>query len=391
MLNYSRRLHDLIIQTDQTQIDQTKAKIDAILSKIKEYLDAYRKTDLSNQEKSQLTQFDTAWAAYLPLANQVIAHSVANDNTTAVQILYTQALPKFTAGSDLLTQISNINDQLASETHDAAVAAFNMARNLIFGLLGAAILIGFGIAFYLSRDISRPMAVLIEALDHLQHGDLNRDTSEEKRKLITGRSDEIGLAGQAEAQTGRYMREMADVANRLAEGDLTVNITPKSDKDELGQAFAQMITSLRGSIGQVAENAFSLGSASAQLSNAASKAGEATSQIATTIQEVANGTTQQTASVTRTATSVEEVSASAEEMSAQVEEVTASAASLAEMADVLRQIVAQFKLTDEQQTVKAAPQAARPAARPAAPSGPSNGKNGNGHHRPKPAKVLYKA
>jgi methyl-accepting chemotaxis protein len=48
--------------------------------------------------------------------------------------------------------------------------------------------------------------------------------------------------------------------------------------------------------------------------------------------------------------SVEEVSASAEEMSAQVEEVTASAQSLAEMAQALQQIVAQFKLTQAQET-----------------------------------------
>jgi hypothetical protein len=47
---------------------------------------------------------------------------------------------------------------------------------------------------------------------------------------------------------------------------------------------------------------------------------------------------------------VEEVSASAEEMSAQVEEVTASAQSLAEMAQALQQVVARFKLAQEQQT-----------------------------------------
>jgi len=45
---------------------------------------------------------------------------------------------------------------------------------------------------------------------------------------------------------------------------------------------------------------------------------------------------------------VEEVSASAEEMNAQVEEVNASAGSLAEMANLLQQVVARFKLTDHQ-------------------------------------------
>ena len=50
-------------------------------------------------------------------------------------------------------------------------------------------------------------------------------------------------------------------------------VTPKSEKDELGHAFAQMVASLRTSVGQVAESAASLGSASAQLSSAANQAG----------------------------------------------------------------------------------------------------------------------
>jgi methyl-accepting chemotaxis protein len=45
---------------------------------------------------------------------------------------------------------------------------------------------------------------------------------------------------------------------------------------------------------------------------------------------------------------VEEVSASTEEMSAQVQEVTASAAELARLAQVLKDVVAQFKLTSEE-------------------------------------------
>ena len=307
MLIYSRSLRDEILQTNQADMDQTKAKMDASLVKMNGYLDAYRKTDLSDQEKVLLAQFDTAWGEYLPLANQVLVHAAANDNTIATQIMYTQALPKFTTASDVLTQISNLNDQLAQTSYVSAAADFALARYMIFGMLGLAILVGFGTAFLMSLDISRALGVLTEALTHLQHGDLNRDMTDDKRKLMTARTDEIGLAGKAEAQTGSYLREMADYATHIAEGDLTMTVTPKSEKDELGHAFVQMITHLRQSLGQIAENASSLGAASAQLASAAGQAGEATSQIATTIQQVANGISQQTQSVTRTAESVEQM------------------------------------------------------------------------------------
>jgi methyl-accepting chemotaxis protein len=104
------------------------------------------------------------------------------------------------------------------------------------------------------------------------------------------------------------LQNMAEVAGKMANGDLTEDVTPVSQRDALGNAFKGMIDSLRLSVGELAANAASVGAAAAQLASAADQAGEATSQIATTIQQVATGTAQQTDSVTRTAASVEQMS-----------------------------------------------------------------------------------
>jgi methyl-accepting chemotaxis protein len=60
---------------------------------------------------------------------------------------------------------------------------------------------------------------------------------------------------------------------------------------------------------------------------------------------------------------VEEVSASAEEMSAQVEEVTASAESLAEMAQVLQELVSRFHLGEERADLRRAARPRHPTAK----------------------------
>jgi methyl-accepting chemotaxis protein len=105
-----------------------------------------------------------------------------------------------------------------------------------------------------------------------------------------------------------YLQEMAGAANSLAKGDLTAEVSPRSNQDALGNAFSQMIGSLRSTVGKVAESAKLLIASADQLSVTATQAGQATSQIATTINQVAMGTTQQSASVTTTANSVEEMS-----------------------------------------------------------------------------------
>ncbi len=105
-----------------------------------------------------------------------------------------------------------------------------------------------------------------------------------------------------------YLTEMSNAANSIAERDLTVEVTPLSARDVLGNAFSQMIANLRELIGQVIDNANNVGAAARQLNTAAEQSGNATSQIAATIQQVAMGTQQQTESTTITAGSVEQMS-----------------------------------------------------------------------------------
>ena len=94
--------------------------------------------------------------------------------------------------------------------------------------------------------------------------------------------------------------------------------------------------------------------------------------------------------------SIEEVSASAEEMSAQVEEVTASAQSLAEMAQALQQIVAQFKVDGDEaglhtsQSLHAQPYAQLSSVGPGGNGGNGNKTQGRSfeEHGQQTAKVL---
>jgi methyl-accepting chemotaxis protein len=120
--------------------------------------------------------------------------------------------------------------------------------------------------------------------------------------------DEIGQMATDFQRMAEYLVEMANTAQKVSQGDLTMSVTPQSDKDRLGNAFVDMIANLRSLVSQVVDNASGLSAASSQLASAAGQAGQATNQISTTIQQVAQGTSQQANSVTQTAQFVEEMS-----------------------------------------------------------------------------------
>jgi methyl-accepting chemotaxis protein len=95
------------------------------------------------------------------------------------------------------------------------------------------------------------------------------------------------------------LNEMAQAVNQVAKGDLTIGVTPRSGKDALGNAIAQMLANLRQLTSQMQE-------ATENISKANSNISAATTEQAATV-------TEQAASITETSTTVEEVRQTAEQ------------------------------------------------------------------------------
>ncbi|MBK8421966.1 HAMP domain-containing protein [Candidatus Villigracilis saccharophilus] len=59
-----------------------------------------------------------------------------------------------------------------------------------------------------------------------------------KKIKVRKRRDEIGTIGKAFDELIGYMQGMGLAAAAIAENDLTTHVIPRSDKDELGNSFA---------------------------------------------------------------------------------------------------------------------------------------------------------
>ncbi|MEI7988057.1 MAG: methyl-accepting chemotaxis protein [Chloroflexota bacterium] len=294
-------------------IPEERSTIETAIEKeiveVNKQIDLYKATNLIQEEKDELVKLDKAWADYQATLREIIAQVKAGDEKTPIDSLRdggkTSNARKAVGTS--LANLMKINVRIAEELNTQGDVTFTTSTWIILGVSVVAVLFAIILAFLITNSISRPLNVMAHALHNLGNGDLNRGMNQNDRELMTNRTDEIGMAGKAEVETGSYMRGMAEVAHQIAQGDLTVKVTPKSEKDELGNAFATMVDSLRRSVSQVADSAKSVNVASAQLSESAAQAGQATVQIATTIQQVAKGTAQQTEGITKTASMVEEV------------------------------------------------------------------------------------
>lgn len=196
------------------------------------------------------------------------------------------------------------------------MAPINSQRSLMAWIGGGtAIFCLFAFWLITRLTIARPLKSLVRTSQALAEGDVEQEIS-----IKSG--DEVGDLANAYRQVVDYMKEMAGVTKRIAAGDLTVEIRPKSEKDVLAGAFSQMVASQRELIGKVKATAVSVSEAGRQLSRASEQTAQATQQIASTIQMIARGAGEQSVTLQDSRRNMDQLSGTIEQISKGAQEQT---------------------------------------------------------------------
>ena len=293
-----------------SEASASKTDIATMVKDINARIAKYKATSLLDTEVAELLIFEKAWSEYQSAVNEIIVwHDAGNDAAAIASLTGTgRASTARKAVGASAQKLLDLNTTEAKNVNTQGDVTFAGAVQLllIIGVIGVLLALGLGVV--LSNSITAPLTIAVGAVKALAVGDLVRDLDERAKDKVRLRKDEIGDIGKAIDGLINYLQAMGQAAETIAQNDLTVTVEPKSEKDELGNSFVQMIDSLRNAVGQVAQSAASLSAASEQLADAAEQAGQATGQISTTIQQVAKGTQDQSQAVTKTASSVEQMS-----------------------------------------------------------------------------------
>ena len=169
-----------------------------------------------------------------------------------------------------------------------------------------------------------PLFSLKKTSEALAAGDVDQ-------QIMVKTNDELGDMAGAYSEVISYMKDMAQTTARIADGDLTVPIRPRSEKDILSRSFSLMVKRQRDLISGVKGAAASVAEASESLSQASEQTARVTQQIASTIQQVAKGTSEQSACLQEVVTSEQTLSRSIEQMAGGSQEQAASAEEAARM------------------------------------------------------------
>ena len=306
--------------------------------------DLYTASELVQAEKDAVAKYDKAWLPLQQEMTKVITAVKAGDLEGARKLLGegSQFRVLYAEAESAMNSALEVNVKAAEEVNTQGDVTFATSTRTLLILAGVAIFFALAIALVIINSLTKPLGVVVGAARALSTGDVVRDMTDKVKDSVRLRKDEMGDIGKAFDQLILYMQDMSNVATTIGNNDLTPEVKPKSEKDELGNAFVAMIGGLRKAVGQIGETSQQVKAASAQLAEASNQASQATTQIAATVQQVARGTQTQSESVTKTANSVEEMARAIEGVAKgaqnQAQSISQVSATTAEISAAIQQV-----------------------------------------------------
>jgi methyl-accepting chemotaxis protein len=189
---------------------------------------------------------------------------------------------------------------------------------LVLGIGLVALLLAALITLAVVRSITGPLRLITQAVKRLGDGDVDV-------VVDLNSSDEIGQMAGAFSGLIHYRQEMADAAREIAAGNLTVQIEPRSERDVLGIAFAEMRARIAALLCQISESSRTVGSASQQIARSGQQTGMAVGEIAHAVGSVAQGAEVQVRSLSEAREVTEEVATASQSSATDAQETAAAA------------------------------------------------------------------
>ena len=265
MNQYRQLEYSIVTSPNLVSRSYAEKKAAKLADQIDISFDALEKSLQGNNDEN-FRSLRQGWSSYRSQLNNIIA--LANNNQAAqASSILDGSLNKFETLDDLLVKVLDARKDFINAETRAAQAEYDRTKFILIASVILVILISVSMAFYLSRSINVSIQYLI------------------------------------------------GIANHVAQGDLKVDVTPKSN-DEFGMltnAFARTVKQLKGLIEGITSTADNLVNFSDQLTSNADQSALATQQVANSISNVAFNMTKQGEQVN---SSVDEINRMTEDIAA---------------------------------------------------------------------------
>ncbi|USQ96538.1 methyl-accepting chemotaxis protein [Caulobacter sp. RL271] len=298
LLQITRAQKNMALATNDDELRGQNEKADKQRKEVQSLIDQGVAKATSDDAKVKWTALEQDWETYAAIDLKQREALMSGRRAEAVTMMSTVQRPATNAVSQRVDDLVAFNTQRLHAADEEGNQTFAAARNVLIAVVIGSLLIGVAAAAWISLTIGKGLAKIADLANAVALGDLDQ------RVNITTNDEIKDLVDTVNRMT-ENLRATAAVADKVADGDLTVETKPLSDKDTLGIALERMVERLRGVVSDAISASENVSAGSQELSAAS--------------EQVSQGATEQ-------ASSAEEASASMEEMASNIKQNADNAA-----------------------------------------------------------------
>ncbi|MBF0500720.1 MAG: methyl-accepting chemotaxis protein [Candidatus Riflebacteria bacterium] len=282
---------------------------------------------------------------------------------------------------ELLNEIINLNEKYAADgVRDSNAASESARRNFVICIL-VALIVAFGMGFYINRNISEilnglfgqtqelinatlagkldkrcntdsinfefreigigvnrildaiigPLNMAAEYVDRISKGDVPRKITENYLGDFNEIKNNINMLIEA-------MESVTNSAKEIAGGNLTTKIQERSSQDELMKALSNMIRNLSQMIRDISSGVQTLGTSSSDLTEVSTQMTSKTREVASKSATVATASEEMSANASSVAVSMEQATTNLTTIATATEEMTSTISEIAGNSEKARTI-----------------------------------------------------
>jgi methyl-accepting chemotaxis protein len=204
------------------------------------------------------------------------------------------------------------NEVIAAAQQKQKDALLRIALSIVGFAAVVVLLIGV-IVYCTIRHMLKPLTEAVAQVRLVAQGDLDVE-------IVNKSGDEIGQMLEAMRGMVENLRATAEMAKKIAGGDLDVSVRLLSDRDSFGISLSAMVEKIKGIIRDVREAADQVASGSQQLSSSSQEVSQGASQQAAVIEEISSAMEELTSTVAQSADSARQTTHIATKAAADAEE-----------------------------------------------------------------------
>jgi methyl-accepting chemotaxis protein len=275
-----------VLSSTEADFVANEKLLDDMVPAMKKKLADYEKLIDTDIEKAVYPQLVKNFDAFLALQKKILDLSRQNKNEEAREVIMKEATPIYLAMFANADKLVAANQEGADLADTSAEATYNSSRIMIVAMLAACIVLGMLMAVWVARIVSNPLRLAVNVAQRVADGDLTADirpsSKDETGQLMTSLKAMNDSLFKIVSQVRQGTDTIATASNEIAVGNLDLSSRTEQQASSLEETASSM-EELTSTVKQNADNARQANQLAVSASEVAIQGGSVVEQVVNTM------------------------------------------------------------------------------------------------------------